>query len=139
MLREVTGKALRLYWHVERSQGATLDELVMKKSFKKRSDLDPSLATLRRLGLVRRGEDGRYHVPPEIASQASFLFKAFRPIGKFAVPYSLLSALGFSAFFFGSLLFTEAGERGPVVLMGTVISVLFWVWAGYTWSKRPFK
>jgi len=88
---------------------------------------------------VRRAEDGRYYVPPEIASKASFLFKAFRSIGRFAVPYSLLSAIGFSAFFFGSLLFTPAGERAATALIGTVVSILFWAWAGYTWSKRPFK
>jgi len=137
---EVRGKALRLYWLLDRPGGASIDELAMSRSFKKkRSELDRALATLRRVGLIRRDEDGRYYVPPEIAPTASFLLKAFRPMGRYVVPYSLISAVLFTVFFFASLLFAEPAGRDLVVIMGAVIASLFWAWAAYTWAKRPFR
>lgn len=138
-MREVRGKTLRLYWYLEKPGGLTMFEIQLKRGFKNRSELDPALAKLKRLSLVRRDDEGHYYIPPKIADKGSFLFRSFIPVGNLAIPYSFISAVLYSVFLLGSLIATPELGRTYVMVIGLVMSFVFWIWAGYTWSRRPFK
>ncbi|MEM2601732.1 MAG: hypothetical protein QXW19_02025, partial [Candidatus Bathyarchaeia archaeon] len=77
-MSSLKGRTLRLYWIIQKEyDGLGIDGIMERGRFKKRSDIDPHLATLRRLKIISRSGDGRYFVPPEIKERLNFAIRSF--------------------------------------------------------------
>jgi hypothetical protein len=136
------GKTLRLYWIIQKEyEGLDIDAIMERGKFKRRSDIDPHLATLRRLRIIARSEDGKYFVPPEIRERLNFAIRSFVFLKGTLVPRALIGAIAFTAFFAIYLaLFVPRGPAWtPMLAFGLALCAVNWIWAISNWARRPFK
>ncbi|MEM3590270.1 MAG: hypothetical protein QXN33_04680 [Candidatus Bathyarchaeia archaeon] len=141
-MSSLKGRTLRLYWIVQKEyDGLGIDGIMERGKFKKRSDIDPHIATLRRLKLISKSEDGRYFVPPGIKERLNFAIRSFVYFKGRLIPRALIGAIAFTAFFTAYLILLV--PRGPAwtpsLALGLALCAVNWIWAISNWLRRPFK
>jgi len=139
--RELSGKTGQLYWCIETSGGISIEDIQMKKTFKKRSEVDLHLAKLRRLDLIERDGGGNYRVRWEVRNKINFLLKRFIVLGNYVVPRQLVGGILFVIFavVYGFMLRSKLEEAMMTIQIGAVFAALFFMWSAYIWVKRPYK
>ncbi len=133
---EVRGKTMRLYWHIQKSDGLTMEEIKSKRGFTSRADIDQCLSKLRRLGLVQV-EGGQYFVPFKIRQEAEFLLKWFMVWGNFVFPRSLIGAVGFTIMFIG--LWLASDRTLGFLALGAIFAATFWIMTALIWLREPSR
>lgn len=137
--RQLGRKAARLYWILEGSGGLTMSEIMMKRGFKNRAELDLELAKLRRLNLVERDKEEGYGIRLEIRETVNFLLKKFVVFRGHVMPRAIMSA--FLAILVSSLYGFTLGpaEAAFMVFLGSTVALIFVLVSFHTWSKRPWR